>query len=124
MGQQIAEAITKNLPEADLLVIGTNTAATAAMLKGGARSGATGENPIIVACRDADVIVGPIGIISADSMFGEITPKMAVAVGQARALKLLLPVGHCNNQVIGVKNVSMNEMVRLTVERLKELTEK
>lgn len=121
LGQLLTELIVKEELNCELLVIGTNGTATGAMLRGGAKQGATGENPVIVACRDADVIIGPVGIVSADSMLGEITPAMAVAVGQSRALKLLLPVSHCNNQVIGVKKQTMNEMVKETVERLKEL---
>lgn len=121
LGQLLAEAIVREKLGCSLLAIGTNSIATSAMLKGGASQGATGENPVLVACRDADVIIGPIGIISADSLLGEITPAMAAAVGQSRAMKLLLPVSHCNNQVIGVQPLSMGEMVKLTVERLKEL---
>ena len=91
------------------------------MLKAGADFGATGENPVVVACRDADVITGPIGILSADSLLGEITPAMATAVGQSRAIKLLLPVSQCNNRVVGVKPLTMGEMVGETIEKLKEL---
>lgn len=123
LGQLLAEAIVKAELNCSLLVIGTNSIATGAMLKSGAKQGATGENPVIVACRDADVIIGPIGIVSADSLLGEITPAMAVAIGQSRALKLLLPVSHCNNQVIGVKRLSMNEMVAETIDRLKKILE-
>lgn len=121
LGQLLCEAISREKIKCDLLAIGTNSIATSAMLKGGAVRGATGENPVIVACRDADVIVGPIGIVSADSLFGEITPGMAMAIGQSRALKLLLPVSHCNNQVIGVRQLSMNEMVNEAVAELKKL---
>lgn len=121
LGQLLCEAISREKIKCDLLAVGTNSIATSAMLKGGAMQGATGENPVIVACRDADVIIGPIGIVSADSLLGEITPKMAVAIGQSRALKLLLPVSHCNNQVIGVRQLSMNEMVAETANRLKNL---
>lgn len=121
LGQLLAEAITAEALPCELLAIGTNSIATSAMLKGGVKQGATGENPVIVACRDADIIIGPIGIVSADSLLGEITPAMAVAIGQSKAVKLLLPVSHCNNQVVGVKQLSMNEMVKATVERLKEL---
>lgn len=121
LGQALAEAIVSSQLPVDLVGIGTNTAATAAMLKGGVPMGATGENPVIVACRDADVIIGPIGILSADSMLGEITPAMALAVGQSRAVKLLLPVGKCNNQVVGVKPLSLGELVKSTVEHLKTL---
>ena len=121
LGQMIVEAICKEGLPLDLYVIGTNSIATSAMLKAGASQGATGENPVIVACRDADVIIGPIAIVSADSLLGEITPAMATAIGQSRAVKLLLPVSHCDNQVVGVKNLTMNEMVKETVARLKEM---
>ena len=124
LGQMIVEAICKERLSLDLYAVGTNSIATSAMLKAGASQGATGENPVIVACKDADVIIGPIAIISADSLLGEITPAMAVAIGQSRALKLLLPVSHCDNQVVGVKNLTMGEMVKETVSKLKELLEK
>ena len=124
LGQMIVEAICKEELPVDLYAIGTNSIATSAMLKAGASQGATGENPVIVACKDADVIIGPIAIVSADSLLGEITPAMAVAIGQSRALKLLLPVSHCANQVVGVKNLTMGEMVKETVLKLKELLEK
>ncbi|MGN0443136.1 MAG: DUF3842 family protein [Acutalibacteraceae bacterium] len=120
LGQLIVEGIKKEAMKADVYAIGTNSIATSAMLKAGADFGATGENPVVVACRDADVITGPIGILSADSLLGEITPAMAVAVGQSRAIKLLLPVNHCNNCVVGVKPLTMGEMVGETIEKLKE----
>ena len=121
LGSLLVEAIKKEALPVEPLVIGTNAIATAAMLKAGAAQGATGENPVLVACRDADVIVGSIGILSADSLLGEITPKMAVAVGQSRARKLLLPLNRCNNQVIGVKDTTMSELVKATVEQLRTL---
>lgn len=123
LGQLITEAVKKEMPTLDLLAIGTNSIATSAMLKGGASRGATGENPVIVACRDADIIIGPIGILAADSLLGEITPAMAVAIGQSKAQKLLLPVSHCNNTVVGVKPLSMNEMVAQAVSALKAILE-
>ncbi len=121
LGQLVIESIRNENLSCDLLAIGTNSVATTAMLKAGAPAAATGENPVIVACRDADVIIGPIGILAADAMFGEITPAMALAIGQSNALKLLLPVSHCNNQVVGVQSLSISEMAKATVERLKAL---
>ena len=121
LGQMVVEGIKKETLNAEVLAIGTNSSATAAMLKAGADAAATGENPVVVACRDADIIVGPIGIVAADSLFGEITPAMALAVGQSRALKLLLPVSHCLNEVVGVRDFTMSEMVKATVDRLKQL---
>lgn len=119
LGQLLCEAIVKEKIEGELIAIGTNSIATSAMMKAGAKQGATGENPVVVACKDADVIIGPIGIVVADSLLGEITPTMATAIGQSKALKLLLPVSHCKNQVVGVKTISMNEMVSQAIEELK-----
>lgn len=120
LGQMLVEEIIKAKLPCELAAIGTNSTATAMMLKAGAPRGATGENPVVVACRNADVILGPIGIIAADSLLGEVTPPMATAVGQSAAVKLLLPVSQCNNQVIGIAPMTMSEMVTRAVERLKE----
>ena len=111
LGQSIAEAIVKSDVDCEVYAIGTNSIATCTMLKGGAMYGATGENPVIVASRDADVIIGPVGIISADSMLGEVTPAMAAAVGQSKAVKLLLPVNRCSNRVIGAKKLTINALI-------------
>ncbi len=103
----------------EIYAIGTNSIATSAMMKAGADFGATGENSVKVVCRDADYIVGPIGIVSADSLLGEITPDMAVAVGQSRAVKLLIPINQCSNRVVGVKKLSMSDMIKEAVESLR-----
>ena len=121
LGQLIVEAIVREKIDCELYAVGTNSIATSLMLKSGAKYGATGENPVVVASRDADVIIGPIGIISADSLYGEVTPSMAVAVGQSRAVKLLLPVSYCNNQVIGVQSLSMSEMVKEVIAKLRAM---
>ena len=95
----------------ELLAVGTNAIATAAMMKAGAQRGATGENPVLVACRDADIIAGPIGILMADALMGEITPAMAVAVGQSPAKRILVPVNHCDNYIVGVTDLSMAKLI-------------
>ena len=95
----------------EIYAIGTNSIATAAMMKAGADFGATGENPTIVNCRDADIIVGPIGIVVADSLVGEITPAMAVAAGQSSAQKVLLPINRCNNYIVGVQDMPINDLI-------------
>ena len=121
MGQLfIKRAVAADLP-CEIDCVGTNSLATAAMLKAGAANGATGENPVLVACRTADVIVGPIGILSADSLMGEITPTMAVAVGQSSARKLLLPVNQCSNIVAGTAALSLSQLMDEAVELLAEL---
>ena len=122
MGALLCEKIRKNQKElptgTELIAIGINSAATAAMLKAGADCGATGENPVLVACRDADFIIGPLGILAADSLLGEVTPAMAIAVGGSPAQKLLLPVNRCNHHVVGVQDYSM---ARLTDEAVADL---
>ena len=121
VGRMLIEKMLSRKLDAEIVAIGTNSIATSGMLKAGANYGATGENPVIVACRDADVIIGPIGILAADSLLGEITPAMALAVGQSKAVKLLLPVNHCNNRVVGIRQLTMNDIVKEAVESLKEL---
>ena len=124
LGTQIIKAINEKYPDPDIMAVGTNAVATAAMIKGGARKGATGENPVIVACRKADVIIGPIGIVIADSLFGEITPGMAVAVGQSRAAKILIPVNKCENLVAGVSNLTVSALIEDTLVKLQTLISK
>ena len=111
IGALVCEELKKQKKDREILAIGTNAAATAAMLKAGADRGATGENPVIVASRDADLIIGPIGILSADALLGEVTPAMAAAIGGARAEKLLLPMNRCETRVVGVKPLSVPEMM-------------
>ena len=103
------------------MAVGTNAIATSAMLKAGADAGATGENPVLVNCRDADVIAGPIGILAADSLLGEVTPAMALAVGQSPARKLLLPVNHCNNVVVGTQSMTLSKLMDEAVELLRAM---
>ncbi|MDR1581212.1 MAG: DUF3842 family protein [Synergistaceae bacterium] len=98
---------------AEIIAVGTNSAATSAMMNGGADRGATGENPIIVACSDADIIVGPVGILCANAMLGEITPTMALAVGAARAVKILVPVSRCDIMIAGASEMSYGEYVKI-----------
>ena len=105
------------------MAVGTNAIATAAMLKAGADQAATGENPLIVACRKADVIIGPIGIVIANSLFGEITPKMAVAVGQADAVRILLPVNKCDNLIAGVPALSTAMILEDVITKVREIIE-
>ena len=86
----------------ELIAVGTNAMATSAMMKAGAVKAATGENPVVVNTSGADFVVGPIGIIAADALLGEITPKMAQAVASCTAQKVLLPVNTCMFHVVGV----------------------
>ena len=97
LGKQLIAALRKNFPDMDITAVGTNTMATAVMLKAGATHAATGENAVVVGCRKADIIIGPLAIVIADSMLGEITPAIAKAVGQSDAVRILIPFNNCSN---------------------------
>ena len=120
LGKQLILAVRENVPDAYIVAAGTNATATSAMLKAGADGGATGENAVVVGCRNADVIIGPIGIIIADSMFGEITPGMALAVAQSRAKRFLIPFNNCNTHIVGVANQSMTYYVQEIIREIKK----
>ncbi len=123
LGGQIIKAILANMKNVNITAIGTNAVATATMLKAGANQAATGENPVIVACRKADIIIGPIGIVIADSLLGEVTPNMAVAVGQADATRILLPINKCDNLVAGVSNLNTSTIIEDVIIKLKNFVE-
>lgn len=122
LGRQMVEAVRKLIPGALITAVGTNSLATSAMLKAGADRGATGENAVIVCTRDADIIVGPVGIVIADSLLGEITPAMAVATGQSPAKKILLPVNKCNNIIIGVDGKTTSELIEDAITKIKAIS--
>ena len=110
VGKQLVTAIKQNIEGAYVLAVGTNSTATTAMLKAGADEAATGENSVMVGCRKADIIVGPIGIIIADALLGEVTPKMALAVSQSSAKRILIPFNHCDNIIVGIDDFSTGKL--------------
>ena len=120
IGKQIVTAIKREMPQIDITAVGTNSIATTAMLKAGADHAATGENAVVVGCRKADVIIGPIGIVIADAMFGEVTPAMALAVGQSNARRLLIPVNHCDNRIVGISDLSIGQLIDAVLKEIRE----
>jgi dihydrodipicolinate reductase len=121
MGQAVVEQLKANFPDQELIAIGTNSIATSTMLKAGANMGATGENSAVYNSQDADIIIGPIGIIVANSLLGEVTPKMAAAISGSTAYKILIPSNKCNSHVVSTQNLNLTEYVSLVVEKVKEL---
>lgn len=117
MGAAIVAQI-KAKTKARIMAVGTNSIATAAMLKAGADAGATGENPVVVNAREADFIVGPMGIVIADSLHGEITPAMAVAVGQCLGKRILIPVNRCNTAITGAAALTLGEYVSIAADMI------
>ena len=122
---QVISQVIGRLPQdtelMELIGLGTNALATAAMLKAGLKRGATGENAVCVTSQTADVIVGPIGIVLPNSMLGEITPQMATAVASSRARKLLLPVAQNHFEIIGTDNKPMSQLVKEAADKIVEI---
>ena len=120
IGRQLAKMIVESLPEAELFAVGTNSIATSNMLKGGVKNAATGENAVIVGSRRADVIVGPVGIVIADALMGEVTPDMAQAVEQSDAVRVLIPMNRCETLIAGVGNTSTAELLEDALAKIKQ----
>ncbi len=121
IGRQLVKDIREAFPEVYIRAVGTNSTATANMLKGGADEAATGENAMIVACSHADVIVGPIGIAVADALLGEVSPKMAKAVGRSSAVKILIPLNRCDVLVPGVSDKSTGELLNDAMKMIRDI---
>lgn len=120
IGKQLVAAIKRDLPEIEITAVGTNSVATGAMLKAGADYAATGENAVMVGARKADIITGPVGIVISDSLYGEITPAMVLAVAQSNAKRILIPFNHCDNIIVGMSDLSIGKLIQSTVEEIKK----
>ena len=123
LGAQIIEGLRKaglSQPHT-IIAVGTNALATSAMINAGADQGATGENPVAVQCRTADVIAGPIGITLADAMLGEVTPLMAASVGRSAAQRVLLPSDRCATFVVGVSPMTRKQLIDAAVARILQI---
>ena len=121
IGRTVIEQLQKKHETLELYAIGTNSAATAAMLKAGADYGATGDNAVIINAADSDIIVGPIGIVFANALLGEITPAIAQAIGASKAYKILIPVNRCNHYIVGCKEAGLGEYIRMVCEKMDTL---
>ena len=121
VGKQLIQSIKSAFPDDFIMAVGTNSTATSAMLKAGATAGATGENAVAVAAKKADIIVGPIGIVIADALYGEITPTMALAIAQCNAKRILLPFQHCDNIIVGVGDFNIANLINLAINEIKNL---
>lgn len=121
LGAQLVKEISTQFQDVNLTAVGTNAIATTTMIKAGAKNAATGENPVIVACRKSDVIIGPVGIVIADSLLGEITDKMAAAIGRAHAVRILIPMNKCDNIIAGVPNLNTKALIDDTISKLRSI---
>lgn len=116
VGRAIIEQIRKQIPNAVVTAVGTNSAATSNMIKAGADNAATGENAIAVACKNADIITGPLGIILSDSMMGEITPRIALCITRCDAKKVLIPVSKCHTLIAGQTEKPLAKYINEAIE--------
>jgi hypothetical protein len=121
LGRQLIVSIREANLNVHITAVGTNTIATTNMMKAGVDVAVTGENAVVYNARHADIIVGPIGIVVADSLFGEITPLMAQAVGQSRAFRVLIPINKCHNIIVGSHNLSLTKLIESTIDAIKEV---
>ena len=108
IGRQLVALIKQNIPNVTVTAVGADYAAT-------------GENAVIVGCRQADIIVGPIGIVIADSLLGEVTPNMTLAVAQSRAKRILIPFRHCDNIIAGISDYSTGKLVQNAIEEIQKI---
>ncbi len=129
-GGGIGSVIIKKLKEAfeesvEVIALGTNAIATAQMLKARANRGASGENAIVRMVDQVDIIVGPIGIVLAHAMMGEVTPRMAVAVAASPARKFLIPLSQEEVEIVGLPPTPLPHLIETLIEKhLKELIRK
>ena len=117
LGKLLVEAVKDRIPQAEVLAVGTNGIATATMQKAGADYVATGENPVVRGVMDADVVLGPLGIVVAHSILGEVTPRIAEAVGGCRGKKILIPMNSCGVSVAGTKEMGLAGYVKLAADQ-------
>ena len=120
LGKSLVESIKKSFPQVEIMAVGTNSTASEAMRRAGADQVATGENPVVVACRHAQIIVGPIGIAIADALMGEISPAMANAVASSGAYRVLIPMNLCGTYVAGA-NQKSSVIMEDAVEHIRQL---
>lgn len=122
IGKQLISRLKENIPDAEITAAGTNSFAVQAMLKAGADHAATGENAVVVGCRTADVIAGPVGIVIADSLYGEITPAMALAVAQSNARRILIPTNLCDNYIAGITDAAVSTLIDDCISKIKSFS--
>lgn len=118
IGRAVVEKIKAAMPQIRVIGLGTNSVATGQMLRAGADDGATGENAIIHNMQHADIVVGVIGILNANSMMGELTPAMASAIGGSHTYKVLLPINRCHIHVVSVEDVPLGKHIDNAVEAI------
>lgn len=118
VGKAIVEALLARCPEAEIWALGTNALATAAMKRAGAHRAATGDNAICVSCRRADIVTGSLGIVLAESMMGEISPRVAHEISACNAQKILIPTNKCHVTVIGLGDMPLGQQIEALAQRV------
>ena len=125
-GGGIGSVIIKRLrevlgEEVEVIGLGTNAMATGAMLKAGANKGASGENAIVQTVKTVDILTGPVNILLANSMMGELTPRMAEAIASSPAKKCLLPLKTPEVEIVGASKEPLPHLVDQLIKRIQEM---
>ena len=123
LGKQLITSIKEEMQDVHIIAVGTNSVATTAMLKAGADVAATGENCVVVNAPKADIILGPIGIVIANAMYGEVTPAMACAIASSPAKKVFIPYNQYEIFIVGVEETSIKNFVVEAVKKIKDLVQ-
>ena len=124
IGRSLVELLVKSFPDAEVGATGTNSIATETMLKGGPSFAATGESAILFNAAEADVIIGPAGIIMANALHGEISPAIAMAVSSSKAKVVLIPMNHCRAYIAGVEEKKVAEYLQDAMNIIRKIAEK
>lgn len=119
LGKQLITTMRKERLDVHIIAVGTNSTATNAMRKAGADEAATGENAARVASKKADIIIGPIGMVIADAMLGEITPMIACAIAQSDAKRIMIPFNSCDNYIAGVSDFNTGHLIEDALRQLR-----
>ena len=121
IGRSLVELLVKNFPDAEIGATGTNSIATETMLKGGPSFAATGENAILFNAAEADMIIGPAGIIMANALHGEISPAIAMAVSSSKAKVVMIPMNHCRAYIAGVEEKKVAEYLQDAIDIIRRI---
>lgn len=123
LGKQLVQTLRSKYEDLEIVAVGTNSIATSNMLKAGASVGATGENAVVVNCATSDIILGPIGILLVNSLYGEISTRMAEAVSLSKAKRILIPFLHDDNVIVGINDYSLKKLINQAIDEVSKILE-
>ncbi len=121
VGRALVTELKSQFPDHRIVALGTNAMATSAMLRAGANEGATGENAIVVTVPRCDLLLGPVGIVLANAMLGELTPGMATAIGGCDATVILIPMPQAHVRIAGYIDQPIAQLIGAAMEQVRTI---